>query len=212
MFLNTFVQQREINDDEHISLAYDRCHFVGKNVDHKTKLTDVYKKFLHIRNIDTTCSPSDDIDSLWHQHILDTNAYVHYCTKMFNTIVHHDPEDSNDQDVRKIRLNHSINLFKQTFNLEPEYSIWGLFECIVCYELKYECEMSPKNCMCKYVSVCKTCTQQLNVNICPVCKSHHKTTYSLFIKTLIGKITVLHDCHDNLTINQLKLMIQNKDG
>src|SRR5258708_1235326 len=114
--------ERENNGFE---MAYSRIHSA---ID-KDELIDEYKKFLEIRNIDKNCSPSDLIDELWHQHILDTQSYINYCLKKFNRVIHHNPNDSKDQDKRNERIKNTIRQYREKYSREPNYLIWGLFDC-----------------------------------------------------------------------------------
>ena len=61
------------------------------------------------RSFHNECSPSDDIDILWHQILLDTEYYYNYCKKNFNLIIHHKPQNSLDDNKEK-NLNNFNNL------------------------------------------------------------------------------------------------------
>ncbi len=55
--------------------------------------------------------PSEDIDEFWHQHILDTNAYVKDCELIFGKFLHHYPYLGIDGKTDFQYLN---NAFQQT--------------------------------------------------------------------------------------------------
>lgn len=52
-----------------------------------------YKRFLflHVTIDDFPIVPTKDIDTMWHQHILDTMAYQEDCERIFEQFVHHFP-------------------------------------------------------------------------------------------------------------------------
>ena len=45
------------------------------------------------RNEYSNLPPSEDIDEFWHNHILDTEAYIEDCKKIFGRYLHHNPFD-----------------------------------------------------------------------------------------------------------------------
>ncbi len=52
-----------------------------------------YKRFLffHYLYPNRALAPTDDVDLVWHCHILDTQKYVDDCQWLFGRIVHHYP-------------------------------------------------------------------------------------------------------------------------
>lgn len=83
-----------------------------------------YERFLELRNIDDKLSPSDIIDKFWHTHILDTKLYYNYCVNKFFRIIHHDPNDSLNQQARKIRFCSTLIKYKEKYGLPIYNDIW----------------------------------------------------------------------------------------
>ena len=52
-----------------------------------------YKRFLlaHYLHPDRVLAPTDDVDCVWHCHILDTQKYIDDCQWLFGRIIHHYP-------------------------------------------------------------------------------------------------------------------------
>lgn len=52
-----------------------------------------YKRFLHLIHAHPNASvvPNYPIDTIWHQHILDTRAYADDCQNIFGCFIHHFP-------------------------------------------------------------------------------------------------------------------------
>eukprot|EP01039_Chlorochromonas_danica_P003002 gene3002-3276_t len=71
-------------------------------------------------------SPTDEIDKVWHAHILHTRDYEAFNTKYSpGKKLHHDPLRSLDQDARKFRAIKTIELYKSTFGHErPKGKAW----------------------------------------------------------------------------------------
>lgn len=170
----------------------------------KEKLIDNYIKFLAIRNTDTTCSPSDKIDEMWHSHILDTTSYHYYCMTHFGKIVHHSPSDAKNQDKRKERLKRTIGLLKTNYGEEADPEIWEFYECCVCLENKYGYEMKTTNCLCKIKRVCNTCVEKISK--CPVCQRAYNIC--LIVKTLLGNTIYVNGVNEDDTIMHVKKQIE----
>lgn len=62
---------------------------------HVEKLRDYYKNFLFLKkkypDTDVKIPPTDEIDELWHAHILDTHKYFEDCNAIFGEYLHHYP-------------------------------------------------------------------------------------------------------------------------
>lgn len=115
------------NDSVHLAYARILDNISDKSADFKNRLFANYLQFLFFRSKDKDCSPSDLIDMLWHSHILDTKGYITYCYHNFGKIVHHDPDDSLDQEKRQIRINNTLNYFKKS-NMKIDEEIWKIIE------------------------------------------------------------------------------------
>ena len=52
-----------------------------------------YKRFLNlkIKYPELNLVPTDDIDMIWHSHILDTEQYAKDCANLFGKFLHHNP-------------------------------------------------------------------------------------------------------------------------
>ena len=52
-----------------------------------------YRRFLSlkIRYPGVNLVPTDDIDLIWHAHILDTGNYASDCQRLFGSFLHHEP-------------------------------------------------------------------------------------------------------------------------
>lgn len=84
---------------------------------------DEYKKFLSLRAINSNLSPSNDIDIIWHTHILNTKSYREYCNLKFKKVIDHDPSCSFDQKARSIRLQNTINEYAKVYG-NPNKRVW----------------------------------------------------------------------------------------
>jgi len=87
-------------------------------------VAEEYIKFIIIRSNIPNTSPSADIDTFWHQHLLNTEHYYNFCLNNFNTFIHHDPEDANDRLAQSVRLQNTIDAYNKIF-VSNNYNIWS---------------------------------------------------------------------------------------
>lgn len=104
------------------SLA-DQLVSVGWTDSYKLNVIKEYEKFLCLRSTNDKLSPSNDVDIVWHQHILNTKHYREYCNAKFGFFIDHDPTDAFDQSARKIRLANTFSEYKTKFG-EPNPVVW----------------------------------------------------------------------------------------
>lgn len=57
-----------------------------------------YRGFLGVALGGGTVVPTEDIDEVWHVHILDTRSYVRDCDRVFGYYFHHTPQLSEQDD------------------------------------------------------------------------------------------------------------------
>lgn len=50
-----------------------------------------YKRFLYLAHMTGDAVPTKEVDTMWHQHILDTRAYARDCFNVFGYFMHHFP-------------------------------------------------------------------------------------------------------------------------
>lgn len=101
----------------------DQLVSVGWSDSYKLNVIKEYEKFLCLRSSNNKLSPSNDVDIVWHQHILNTKHYREYCNAKFGFFIDHDPTDAFDQDAKKIRLANTFNEYKTKFG-EPHPRVW----------------------------------------------------------------------------------------
>ncbi len=84
-----------------------------------------YKRFLYLNAVypDRSIVPTQDIDTFWHYHILDTQKYADDCQIAFDYFLHHFPYFGmrGDQDRQNLldASKQTWDLFRTHFNEEP---------------------------------------------------------------------------------------------
>lgn len=58
-----------------------------------------YEQFLRLRANGATAAPSETVEKVWRQHLLNTRHYMVYCKQKFNKYIHHDINPESDIKV-----------------------------------------------------------------------------------------------------------------
>lgn len=84
-----------------------------------------YKKFMYLAAVsDMMVSPSEIVDTVWHQHLIFTKSYSEFCT-ILGKQIQHIPSTHNKEDFQKFKLakERTTKLYEIYFGKQPE-SIW----------------------------------------------------------------------------------------
>jgi len=111
------------------------------------KAVGQYRRFLSlkIRHPNANLVPTDDIDLIWHTHILDTENYASDCQKMFGSFLHHNPyfgdHGEETQEEMEKMLDETSDLWIKEYG--EDLSTPAQFRCAgkACH--------SPTNCRCR---------------------------------------------------------------
>jgi len=98
-----------------------------------------YKKFMYLAaSTDLMVSPSEIIDLVWHQHLIFTTSYDHFCG-ILGKKIEHIPSTHNHKDFEKFQLakERTQNSYLSIFGSQPE-AIWA-------YSSMYEPLQLPKH-------------------------------------------------------------------
>ena len=98
---------------------------VRSSVNVPASLLDEYKRFLALkvaaRDFDASVlSPPQDLDTIWHAHILDTNHYRIVCDALGGNFIHHNPNGGADAVARDARRQTALTHYEQSFGTAPE--------------------------------------------------------------------------------------------
>ncbi|MGB5930225.1 MAG: hypothetical protein WBH03_18725, partial [Cyclobacteriaceae bacterium] len=87
-----------------------------------------YKRFMYlICHTRKTCCPSDEVDQVWHLHLLYTRSYwIDFCRHTLGREIHHGPTKGGGTE----RIKHedmylaTLGLYREVFGKEPPADIW----------------------------------------------------------------------------------------
>lgn len=185
---------------------------------HAFHVKEEFDNFLILKTVNDDISPSDDIDLLWHQLILDTRGYREYCNLLCHQFIDHYPQGAEDQRSRKIRLKKTFDLYKNLFEKEPPIEIWGLVECCICFEFNTK-QITTKCCNNK--NICSTCLNKviLKNDNCPLCRQSltkktrkHYEISKIFVKDMIERTYHINSLMSDCTIDNLKQLINDQNS
>ena len=98
---------------------------VRSSVNVPASLLGEYKRFLALkvaaRDFDASAlSPPQDLDTIWHAHILDTKHYRIVCDALGGNFIHHNPNGGADAVARDARRQNALTHYEQSFGTAPE--------------------------------------------------------------------------------------------
>jgi hypothetical protein len=94
------------------------------------KILKAYRQFLELKKIKgdwnaEILSPFEEVDLMWHQHILDVVNYCHDCMLLCGHVVGHNPDGGLSSDARRERLNTTRAALREHFGEEAgEHHAW----------------------------------------------------------------------------------------
>jgi hypothetical protein len=85
-----------------------------------------YKKFMYLAAVsDMMVSPSEIVDTVWHQHLIFTKSYSEFCT-ILGKQIQHIPSTHNKKDLQKFKIakERTTKLYETHFGKQSE-TIWN---------------------------------------------------------------------------------------
>ena len=94
------------------------------------KALSEYKKFVYLAVVsDFNVTPSKIIDQVWHEHLLFSKAYRHFCSEVIDYTLDHNPEliaITDQTGIFKVQYMETIDLYKTEFGIDPPADIWSV--------------------------------------------------------------------------------------
>ncbi len=91
-----------------------------------------YKKFMYLAaTSDFMVSPSEIVDTVWHQHLIFTHSYQEF-GRLLGKQIQHIPSTHNKEDFQKFKQakDRTTQLYETNFGSQPK----GIWECVGMYE------------------------------------------------------------------------------
>jgi hypothetical protein len=117
-------------DDSTASLSFsDRlARENGWTIEYSLRAIEEYKKFIFLLLIaNHPLTPSDQVDQVWHLHLLYTESYwVDFCEHTLGRKIHHGPTKGGDSEKSKYTdwYEKTKEVYRSTFNYDVPIDIW----------------------------------------------------------------------------------------
>ena len=117
-------------DDPEISLSFtDRlARENGWTIEYATRTISEYKKFIFLLTLaNHPLTPSDQVDQVWHLHLLYTQSYWEdFCKNTIKKNIHHGPTKGGDHEKEKFKNwdEKTKELYLDVFKSEVPKDIW----------------------------------------------------------------------------------------
>lgn len=118
----------EIDDPDSSFTFTDRlCRENDWSMEYGLRTVLEYKKFIFLVCISSESqTPSDQVDQVWHLHLLYTRSYwISFCKNLLNKEIHHGPTKGAEQrGMFKDQYTSTLEFYKTIFSVDPPLDIW----------------------------------------------------------------------------------------
>jgi hypothetical protein len=84
-----------------------------------------YRRFLGLLMTEAEAiTPSKLVDEFWHQHVLDSRNYAHFCSRMAGRYLHHIPNYEKPHGFHAPAFRRTHALYRKRFGIDPPGRIW----------------------------------------------------------------------------------------
>jgi hypothetical protein len=121
-------QRFELDDASALSFSDRLARENGWSKTFALRAIEEYKKFMFLIVItDTPLAPSDEVDQVWHLHLLYTWSYwKEFCPNVLQKEVHHGPTKGGDTQRGQFTTwyNETLQRYRDVFQREPPTDLW----------------------------------------------------------------------------------------
>ncbi|MCB9263264.1 MAG: hypothetical protein H6607_12895 [Flavobacteriales bacterium] len=123
------INRFEIDDPDSAFSFTDRlARENGWSLTYAIRAVTEYKKFMFLICIAPhPLTPSDEVDQVWHLHLIYTQSYwVDFCEKTIERTIHHGPTKGGNSEKAKYAdlYAKTLEFYKEIFDTEPPKDIW----------------------------------------------------------------------------------------
>lgn len=123
------IEAFELDDFESTFTFTDRlCRENGWRYEYGVRVIHEYKKFIFLICISNQpLTPSDQVDQVWHLHLLYTQSYwIEFCQKTLDREIHHGPTKGGNQEKEKFVdwYEKTKDMYTRLFKEYPQSDIW----------------------------------------------------------------------------------------
>jgi hypothetical protein len=117
-------------DDEDSVLSFSRRlgRENGWTIEFSLRAIEEYKRFMFLIAIaNHPLTPSDEVDQVWHLHLIYTQSYWKgFCSMILNKEIHHGPTKGGEAEGNKFNdwYSKTLEFYQTKFGHEPPSDIW----------------------------------------------------------------------------------------
>ena len=125
----TKIQDFDIDDlDSDFTFTDRLARENGWTMEYAVRVVEEYKKFIFLICIaNHPLTPSDQVDQVWHLHLIYTHSYwTDLCKNTIQRVIHHGPTKGGGKEKAKYNnlYEETKRLYQRTFKDEPPNDIW----------------------------------------------------------------------------------------
>lgn len=123
------VSRFELDDpDSAVRFSNRLCRENGWSTEYSLRAIHEYKKFMFLLCIaDQPLTPSDQVDQVWHLHLLYTKSYWYsFCRDILKKEIHHEPTKGGKMEGDKFSnwYDRTKEFYQKIFDTQPPEDIW----------------------------------------------------------------------------------------
>lgn len=123
------IQQFEFDDpDTSLTFSERLARENGWTIEYALRAIFEYKKFIFLVCISNqTLTPSDQVDQVWHLHLIYTKSYwLDFCGETLGRQIHHGPTKGGGNEANKYfdLYKRTKDLYEEKFKIKPPVDIW----------------------------------------------------------------------------------------
>lgn len=127
------VQAFELDDpDAPLTFSARLARENGWTLEFALRAIAEYKRFMYLLCVvDHPCTPSDEVDQVWHLHLIYTRSYwKEFCPHVLGREIHHGPTlgGAKEQDKFTDWYGRTKRSYVERFGLEPPVDLWPASE------------------------------------------------------------------------------------
>ena len=114
--------------DAHLPFSKRLARDNGWTIEYSKRVIDEYKKFIFLAVVvNHSVTPSDQVDQVWHLHLVYTHSYwEEFCPKVLQMPLHHGPTQGGSRERCKFDewYNKTLASYQEFFQKSPPIDIW----------------------------------------------------------------------------------------
>ncbi|HYF05572.1 MAG TPA: hypothetical protein VEA59_05355 [Patescibacteria group bacterium] len=122
------IQQYEFDQSSHYQFHHRLAHENGWTQEFALRAIFEYRRFVYMAAISSfPVCPSDEVDQVWHTHLLDSEKYFNvWCKQILGFDLHHHPSRGGNEEFVKhyAMYEQTLREYERVFGEAPSSELW----------------------------------------------------------------------------------------